>query len=572
MKNENLKEDKLNIDFNAEFNELPQQKKSHKKLIISGIILGTILLVVATTLLIGYTKFNWFQSQKDEIYNLNIELKKSVNQIQYFKETKTIKTTTGYNNGQSTENTQNVDTNFMVAITDKKDSKNSAVLVILDSTVQFEDKSETISSFDILNEKVVHEFELDPDESKYPMAKFTFDDKGKIIDILLPEKMDRYNAQSLIEIIEGVTPKLTRNKTEDIFAGVTVEVSDSENGKGKTEIENVASREYIDRYTNKRYHGSNFQRKIHRLIEDKEIKNINTDINLLLKTEKLEGENDINIGFDYFNVDYNSNVNLIRSEEDQKEFVQLIEKLSQLYKYKKSDELIKEIISKEEEEQIKQQNDEIEEETRLRKLGKIIWEGKFEHEKEIFSFNVLGQKVAFIYSVTLHDGYMKNVLFVKCGQYKIEIGNKGVNLPKKETNKVEKEKTLLKFPFPGIPFLVNIEFLVGGEFDYEILIKLNKDSLQEFRVTFTGAVYGKALARAGVKDIAEVSAGVKGDIISAKAETQVVKKSKKYALKTSIKFSTARIELFIKGMFVWLEIFHFSFEVFKGIGLKTITF
>ena len=56
-------------------------------------------------------------------------------------------------------------------------------------------------------------------------SEFTYDDdSGKINEILLPKNMDIYKVQFIIGIIEDVTPKLKRNKTEDLFSGINVEV------------------------------------------------------------------------------------------------------------------------------------------------------------------------------------------------------------------------------------------------------------------------------------------------------------------------------------------------------------
>ena len=153
---------------------------------------------------------------------MDIELNSFQNQIQYFTDNKVIKTITGYNNGKKIENVQNIDTDFMVSITEKKDSKNDAILIILESRGKFEeDKEEIINSFNIFNEETLKEFDSNPDESKYQIAKFTYFDNGTIIDILLPKNMDKDNGQLLIGIIEEVTPKLTRNKTDDFNLELT---------------------------------------------------------------------------------------------------------------------------------------------------------------------------------------------------------------------------------------------------------------------------------------------------------------------------------------------------------------
>ena len=152
---------------------------------------------------------------------MNIELCSVQNQIQYFTDNKEIKSITLYINGKKIENVQNIDTYFMVSITEKNDSKNNAILIILESKVKLKDKEEIINSFNFFNEETLKEFESNPDESKFQIAKFTYFDNRTNIDIILPKNMDKDNSQLLVGIIGEVTPKLTRNKTDDFYSGLT---------------------------------------------------------------------------------------------------------------------------------------------------------------------------------------------------------------------------------------------------------------------------------------------------------------------------------------------------------------
>ena len=77
--------------FNVSLNEseiLPKEKPGKLKYTIA-IISTLVLLAAATTLLIGYFKFNWFQS---EIYKVDINVVRNLNQANYFTETKKITT------------------------------------------------------------------------------------------------------------------------------------------------------------------------------------------------------------------------------------------------------------------------------------------------------------------------------------------------------------------------------------------------------------------------------------------------------------------------------------------------
>ena len=82
---ENIKET-FNVSF--EDQEIIPAKNNNKVKIIITIISIILILAVATTLLIGHFKFNWFKS---EVYKVDTNIKREVNQASYFNENKKIK-------------------------------------------------------------------------------------------------------------------------------------------------------------------------------------------------------------------------------------------------------------------------------------------------------------------------------------------------------------------------------------------------------------------------------------------------------------------------------------------------
>ena len=54
------------------------------------------------------------------------------------------------------------------------------------------------------------------------MALFSFYENGTLIDIQLPDNMDKYNFDTICEFIEKVIPKLSRNRTEDMSNGLNI--------------------------------------------------------------------------------------------------------------------------------------------------------------------------------------------------------------------------------------------------------------------------------------------------------------------------------------------------------------
>ena len=187
------------------------KSKRKKYIIIGGIILGIIIILVAIFLIVAHFKYNLFGSDIYQVAKVNRE----VNSIEYFTETKTIKTKMAYTSGELEEIDTLVETDFAVMLTSKEESLNTANLVILKSKTKIKDEEASLNSFDIFDEKVVKEFEENPNGTKYPMSEFHFFENGTIYDINLPEEMNKEEAQNMVDLINNVIPKLTRNKTED---------------------------------------------------------------------------------------------------------------------------------------------------------------------------------------------------------------------------------------------------------------------------------------------------------------------------------------------------------------------
>ena len=60
--------------------------------------------------------------------------------------------------------------------------------------------------------------------------------------------MDKYNAELLIGIIEELTPKLIRNKTEDALSGINIIISNLKEGESKLKIMQ-RNKVYVDEIT-----------------------------------------------------------------------------------------------------------------------------------------------------------------------------------------------------------------------------------------------------------------------------------------------------------------------------------
>ena len=134
----------------------------------------------------------------------------------------------------------------------------------------------------LFDEKEIKEIEANPDGSKYPMAVFKFDDDGKIQEIKLPNNMDEYNAQLLVELIEKVIPKLSRSRQEDMSNGLDIKTRKTKN-----------KRTIVQRDTPKpisEFKGSSFLRTVQTEIEDEQITKIQSHSNIQLHSQPEEDQ------------------------------------------------------------------------------------------------------------------------------------------------------------------------------------------------------------------------------------------------------------------------------------------
>ena len=197
------------------------------------ILMVVSILIIATviTLLVGHFKYNWFKKitkEAEQAHDIALKLSRNVYQANYFTETKTINTRVGFTEGSPQYTEQEINTNFLIMQTERKelgnnDFLNTATLVILEANATIRNQTRKVTSFNIFNESTIEELKSNPNGAKYPMSLFSFYENGTLADILLPNDIDNYNANLIIELIEDVIPKLSRNKTEDANNGIKFE-------------------------------------------------------------------------------------------------------------------------------------------------------------------------------------------------------------------------------------------------------------------------------------------------------------------------------------------------------------
>ena len=559
-----------------------------KKILVIIAITFVAFVILTAIFLIGCLKFGWFKKSDDDRYDLDVKIKRTVNQVDYFTETKKIKSKVAYTSGELEEQEQIIDTNFAVILTDKTDKFNSqnnmtikmnnATLVILDSKVKYGGKETKLNSFNIFDEEQIKEFELNPSGATHPIAKFSYFENGTIIVINLPEDMDQYNAQAMIELINNVIPKLSRSKKEDKKRGVYAVAKKTRNGDTITEVQ--TPKEYEDKFTGEEYKGSKFGKKTEVDVENEKIKKVSTNTNLFLETQK-ENNETVDFGLQNFTYDIDSEIKSTKNEINKEESVQLIKKLTEKLKFIKSDDLMESLLLKEKEKnkelddeeeenfkrvEKKQKNETNEENSEIesnnsKQVRKLLWEGSFSRSWALAHSNILGKTVTLKYEISLSDGGLSNVLIVACGYVELYFGNTGTRKDKHQPETRTGDKQLFKIPFPGTPIPVMFSFKLGGSFSYDVSFDVYS---KEFSIAKKAEFYAKAELGAGIDGVAEISVGAQGTLIGLAAESTFTWKGRYYVGINSIVASGCKINCYVAGRLMNRDVFKVSKDFLDG--------
>ena len=544
------KEEVLNNDYVE--NEVIQPKNT-KKIKIAIALVASLTIIASAILLVGYFKFNWFKS---EIYNIDAKISRNTYQANYFSETKTINTRIGFTSGITQDNEQKIYTNFMVMQKDRKELKNNdflntATLVILDTKLENKNELKEINSFNIYNEENIKEFESNPDGAKYPMAVFSFYENGTIADILLPNNMDNYNAQTIIELIESVVPKLTRNRTEDISNGL--EINTLKRNKKKVFVESISPREIPD------FKGSRFVKSIEREIDNEQLTKIKTQANLELKTELEENEN--SFGLKDFKYETKSEI-VSTGLKEEKGTAELINKFIEHYTLIKSQDLL-EYLAKNKKDQIIGRYEITEEQLKSdNNLRNLISFDNFNGDATILvtTFNVLNCDIKIQIRYGAKNGEAFGEIIFTANQGKVSFGSNGITAS--TTIKTWKgEVPVFTFDFPPMP-IIGLSLIAGGSVKIQGSISSEKEQLE---LSITGSLYAKVEIKAGWDKVASVAAGAKGTIISSSIKGAI---NLSGDLSTSGSLSAGDITIYVNGKTLGLEVFSYEWKVFDGWSKK----
>ena len=527
--------------------EIIDTKPNNKVKYAVAIIAATLVLASVTTLLIGHFKFDWF---KGEIYKLDASISRKAYQANYFTEKKTVTTKFSFANGINQEKQYFLDTNFVVFLTNQeklenKEFLNTAALILLDSKMTHEYGEKDLPHLDMFNEAQLKELEANPDGAKYPLALFKFYESGKIEEIKLPNNMDEYNAETIIELIEKVIPKLSRNRTEDMSNGLNINTIKRKNKK--IIIQKEPPKEYDA------FKGSRVSKFVATEIEGDQITNIETSSNIHLQSQPENGE--LIFGPKDFSYDLRSDINSKEVKFDEKENVELVKKIAKKFNFINSKDLLKAIKDKKDEEnKAVVIAEEEENKSQLRNLGFAVSASK---TFNLASFNVCGQTVSIKYYVKVSSSQAVNKIIISSGLGTFEFGNKGCSGTL--SKKWEYKQPIFKFPFPGFP-AVSVGAFAKGTIKAEIGFK--SGSSTKVYATLSGKLTMGAEIKAGWDAIASLSAGAEGTVADASATVTITNGSVSKDSGFSLKMGA--LEAYIQGCLFTIKIDIARFTIYKG--------
>ena len=543
-------EEAYNINDELIDQEVQAPVKSNKIKYTIAIITGVIMAAAVAVLLVGHFKFDWFKS---ETYKINANIVRANYQANYFTEKKDINMKVSLTNGQIEDKKFIKSSNFVVVLTERKelekgDFLNTASLVVLDSNLKTDEDDIEMTKFSIFDEATIKELEANPNGSKYPIGIFTFHEDGTLGDIKLPDNMDKYNADSIVELIKDVIPKLTRNRTEDMSKGL--EIKERKNKNKRTIVESQGLRAYPT------LEGSRYSKIVERDIEDDQITNIRVDSSAFFESEEEEDIDDF--GLKDFSVVSHSEINSMVTKEE-KETAELIQKISERFNFIPSDKLIENILEKErkENEEPEKITDVEEEGTSLRNLG---FNFNVDKTFNIKSIKVAKQTISIKYRIAVKNGKAINQIIIDSNLGSARFGNDGV------TAEISKNwsgnKKIFQFVFPPFP-AISLNIYAGGSLGFSVkFTNVQKTSLQ---LSLSGSLTATAEVALGAGDFAKVAAGAKGEIIKASGYATVTSGGVTKGYKISGGKVEAYVTAYVKVPFVGKKkLWDKSCTVFNG--------
>ena len=517
------------------------ETKPRKVKIALSILVSTLIVAATTILLVGHFKYDWFKINE---YKIDANINRSVYQANYFSEVKTISTKFNFDGGHEEKKRIVIDNNFAVFLTEKKDNLNTAVLVLLSATATVDDKIQELSHLDMFDEEQVKELEANPNGAKYPMGVFKFTDDGKIEEINLPDNIDEYNAETIIEFIKKVIPQLSRNKEEDMSNGL--EITTKKVNNKRTIVQKESPKQI------KGFRGSRYTRLVKTEIENEQVTNVQSEDNLYMESKP--EANEITYGPKDFSYDIKSKITTNEVRYNEKESIELVNKLAKKFTLIESEALLELFAKNKEENKFKE---EAEEETKpLRNLFAISASKSF----PIASFDVLGTTLTVKYEVGVSSNQAYNKIVFTYGGGSFQFGNTGCSGEYNYKQSYNQDLFIAYLPFPFS--FVSIRLYVKGSISAGFGFKSGSGSGTKYWAKASGSLDLGAKAQAGFEKIASLAAYAQGTVISASGQLTISNGS--ISKDSGFQLRVGRLEVGITGSFAGKSGTLWSKTLFEG--------
>ena len=434
--------------------EMVSEKPSKVKFILA-ILASTLILATVTTLLIGHLKFDWFKSNE---YNINAKINRQIYQANYFSEKKTLTTKISFSKAPSVNKMYDLDSDFVVFLTEKNANINNAILVLLSSKMTSEEGQSDLAHLNLFDKEELKKIELNPDGAKYPLGKFE------------------------------IKTNTVKNK--------------------KIIVQNESPKEYQE------FKGSKFSRIVKTEIENEQITNIESKSNIYLESKPEEEE--ITFGPKDFKFDLNSEIVSTNVKYEQKEDIELVKKISEKFTFIDYQDLLKKIKEEKDdknkniEERISTENTKS-----LRQLGFPISGNK---EFKLASFNLLGQTITIKYIVSVSSSKAENKIEISSNLGSFSFGNKGCSGAMGDSYKYYQH--IFTFVFPNFP-AVSVGCYAQGSLSWEIGFQSGSGKSTKLYAKLSGTLGLGAEIKAGWDSIASLSAFAEGTVADASGQVTI---------------------------------------------------
>lgn len=519
----------------------PERKLNKKNILKISILLVSSLIIITTIFLIGYTKFGWFQKSQDNIIS-NIYHQ---DQVLLFNEFKTITTAIETQNGKENIE-QTLDTDFIVTINSKTKLNYFGIIdylynaTILITKVKSNDK--VVNKLNIINKEETENFIVDPN-IEHPLAKFSFFENGTLAEIYLVNTTSQYYASSLVDLIEQIIPKISRefyNNTQKIKNVEYEYDEENENPERKTISEKHQNKEFVDRYSKISFKGSQIKKRIKRKIFNDTLDQVTSESELNLISNKKENNNNgfYDIGLDGFSIKINSDLNMVDNNND-KNLIKIIENLSKNFEYEESQKLLEELSNNQMDELSKiikegEKNENIKN-NNIRKLSDSI-----DQTYDLISINILGKQVNFKYTISYNNGQAEHSLHAVVGNVDVKVSTAAMSITGHLSGGISVPLCTIPFTL-GIPLKFTLK--ASGNYDYSFVFTTNYKKEKNY-LSVSGTLNAKLDGSLSTSSpFLSLSVGTQGTVVGLSGNKNLDIYNRKFT--GTLKLSTGPVSLYV---------------------------